>query len=88
MLLQALFSRGGSPIHYCIEGITYVFERNDEGDFVCDMNFSAHVLVALQTGNFGVYEPKVVVDDGPTEVEHTADTVPTVEANVKKKGKK
>ena len=94
MLIKALFSRGGSPIHYNVDGINYVFEQQDDGEFVCDISFSAHVNYVLQTGNFCVYEPVVVVDDGPEIAEPVedasaqADTVPTVDVIVRKGGRK
>lgn len=59
MLMEALFSRGGMPIHHRINGFNYVFTRNDDGDFVCPVLSGEHRQMMIQGGNFRRYEPKV-----------------------------
>ena len=58
MLMQALFSRGGHPIHWNINGFNYTFTRNDAGDFVCPVYSGEHRSMMVKTGNFAVYVPK------------------------------
>ena len=68
MLMEALFSRGGYPIHHRINGFDYTFRRNDDGDFVCPVLSGEHRQMMVKTGNFRVYEPKVkapVFPDAP-----------------------
>jgi hypothetical protein len=57
--MEALFSRGGMPIHHRINGFNYVFTRNDDGDFVCPVLSGEHRQMMVKGGNFRVYEPKV-----------------------------
>ena len=59
MLMEALFSRGGMPIHHRINGFDYTFRRNDDGDFVCPVLSGEHRQMMAKGGNFRVYEPKV-----------------------------
>jgi hypothetical protein len=58
MLMEALFSRGGYPIHHRINGFNYVFRRNDDGDFVCPVLSGEHRQMMAKSGNFRVYQPK------------------------------
>ena len=68
MLMEALFSRGGYPIHHRINGFSYTFRRNDDGAFVCPVLSGEHRQMMVKSGNFRVYEPKVkspVLPDAP-----------------------
>lgn len=55
MLMEALFSRGGYPIHHRINGFNYVFRRNDDGAFVCPVLSGEHRQMMVKTGNFRAY---------------------------------
>ena len=68
MLMEALFSRGGYPIHHRINGFNYVFRRNDDGHFVCPVLSGEHRAMMVKSGNFRVYVPKEespVASDAP-----------------------
>ena len=58
MLMEALFSRGGHPIHHQINGFQYVFRRNDDGHFVCPVLSGEHRDMMIKSGNFRMYEPE------------------------------
>ena len=59
MLMEALFSRGGYPIHHRINGFSYTFRRNDDGHFVCPVLSGEHRKMMADSGNFRTYEPSV-----------------------------
>ena len=65
MLMEALFSRGGYPIHHRINGFNYVFRRNDDGHFVCPVLSGEHRQMMCKSGNFRIYEPKTKAPEMP-----------------------
>lgn len=65
MLMEALFSRGGYPIHHRINGFDYTFRRNDDGAFVCPVLSGEHRQMMCKSGNFRIYEPKTKVPEMP-----------------------
>ena len=97
MLMQALFSRGGHPIHWTINGFNYTFTRNDAGDFVCPVYSGEHRSMMVKTGNFAVYVPKAtepeavepeVEDESPAVDEQTVETPEAVTEPVQTKIRK
>lgn len=56
MLMEALFERGGLPIHHSVNGIPYVFVRDDYGRFVCNVYSGDHREMLIRTGNFRMAE--------------------------------
>lgn len=56
MLVQALFTRGGGPIHHNIGGFAYSFKRNRHGDFVAPVFSADHREMMCRSGNFRIYE--------------------------------
>ena len=65
MLMEALFSRGGYPIHHRINGFSYTFRRNDDGAFVCPVLSGEHRQMMCKSGNFRIYEPKKKAPEMP-----------------------
>ena len=65
MLMEALFSRGGYPIHHRINGFDYTFRRNDDGAFVCPVLSGEHRQMMCKSGNFRIYEPKTKAPEMP-----------------------
>lgn len=65
MLMEALFSRGGYPIHHRINGFSYTFRRNDDGAFVCPVLSGEHRQMMCKSGNFRIYEPKTKSPEMP-----------------------
>lgn len=75
MLMEALFSRGGYPIHHQINGFQYTFDRNDDGDFVCPVLSGEHREMMVRGGNFRIYTPPAKEEKAP-EPEVTATEAP------------
>ena len=63
--MEALFSRGGYPIHHRVNGFNDVFRRNDDGDYVCSVLSGEHRQMMVKSGNFRAYAPKVKVPTLP-----------------------
>lgn len=59
MLIQALFSRGGDPIHMRVQRFDYLFEKNRHGDMVCEVISDEHSSMLISMGNFKEYIPPV-----------------------------
>ena len=66
--MEALFERGGLPIHHSVNGIPYVFKRNDAGHYVCNVYSGEHREMLIRGGNFRMYNPDQVAD---ADVEET-----------------
>ena len=99
MLMEALFSRGGMPIHHRINGFNYVFTRNDDGDFVCPVLSGEHRQMMIQGGNFRMYVPKVrepeakdapliATRPGETPVQQEDQEVPAVQLKPRRGGRR
>ena len=71
MLMEALYSRGGYPIHHQINGFQYVFRRNDDGHFVCPVLSGEHRDMMIRSGNFRKYEPAAQPEETETVVRRT-----------------
>lgn len=77
MLIQALFTRGGGPIHHNIGGFAYSFKKNRHGHYVAPVFSGEHREMMCRSGNFQMYEePEEVIPEKiilePEEVVPTA----------------
>ncbi len=64
MLIQCLIEREGDTHITRLENVRYKFQRNEQGDMVCDVHNKEHINWMLKSASYQEYVPSKVVQDG------------------------